>query len=479
MGAESAMSLVSSSVNLIAPLATYTQKAEFKKNATIDDAIALGNLDDQASIVTISDEGQVAASSVTSTFNVTTGGVTSLTKTFDNVVTQVSTTFQLLDNAGTVVASNATDATDAQKLAYAEWEDGRLVLEAGTYTAAATAGNGASLSISAMEQQGTSLEVHSELTGSDQTEYYTFSLSGSDIKFDLTSEDKSSMRVILYNSSGAVVADSDGNARQKANYLSLISTTGLAANSGDFTLEITYKDNANIEKSIDYTARLYTGDYYSVVYKSTVTAQAYDNSAIGSMTPDESVEQFSSKKYNKIYTAPDQAVNIGWMKQDESMLDVYSMLTAADNIDYYRFTFQEGEAIKFDFSKSTDASGIRVQLLDRSGQRVIADSHGTDSQKEVYEQLTSASGLEADTGQYVIKVSYVDGVERSDMSYEFGLYSGSTYVAKYKTTASAQTFANAILAGEMSVSSTQATLASVLSATDDDSALLNTLKSLV
>ncbi|MDD4617144.1 MAG: hypothetical protein PHW76_08565, partial [Alphaproteobacteria bacterium] len=442
---------------------------------------AIGNLDSQASVITISEAGENAATSVTATFKVTTGGITSLSSTISNVVTAACATFQLLDSDGNVVASNDTSATAAQQSAYAEWLDGSLVLDAGTYTATATAGNGALLSISSQERQGTSIEIDSQLTGSDATEYYTLSFAGANIKLDMDSEKISNMRILLYDNTGAVVADSNGDAVQQQSYIDLTSNKGLSADAGDYTLEITYADGADATQAINYTATLYSGDYYGVVYKNAVTAQAYDDSASGSVTAASDAELYTSTKYNKIYTSAADAINIGWMKQDESMLDVYSMLTAADNTDYYKFTFQEGDALKFDFNKTTttDTSGIRVQLLDRTGTRVIADSHGTDDQKDAYKELTSSTGLKADTGQYIVKVSYVDGADREDTAYEFGLYSGTTYVAKYKTTASPQTFANAMLAGEMSVKSTQVSIASYLQAagTDSDESLVTALKS--
>ncbi|MDD4615951.1 MAG: hypothetical protein PHW76_02385, partial [Alphaproteobacteria bacterium] len=96
------MSLVSSSVSLLAPLATYTNEAAFKKNATEDDAVAIGNLDSQASVITISEAGENAATSVTATFKVTTGGITSLSSTIRNVVTAACATFQLMDSDGNV-----------------------------------------------------------------------------------------------------------------------------------------------------------------------------------------------------------------------------------------------------------------------------------------------------------------------------------------------------------------------------------------
>jgi hypothetical protein len=473
------MSLVSASVLANALLATFSASSTHKKNATEEDAIEIGNLNEEAAIVTVSDQGATAGEAVTTTFTASSSGVTSLTQTIGNIVTSLTTTFTLMDSTGTVIASNDSLATDAQKAAYAEWTEGTLILEQGTYTAAATPGNGASLSIVKAEQQGTCLEVSSKLTGSSTEEYYKFSLSGSNIKLDLTSQDKSSLRVVLYDNNGAVVADSGGNTYQKANYVKLTSGTGLTKDSGDYTVKVTYAATANTTEDAGYSFKLYSGNTYSVVYKSKVEARPYDNTAAGSVTAADDAELYTHTAYNKIVTSPAKAINIGWMKQDESMLDVYSQLTAADSTNYFRFTLQEGNNLKFGFktSTTTDVSAIRVQLLDRSGTNLIADSHGTAEQREAYEKMTSTGGIEAETGQYVIKITYAEDAEKSDNIYEFGLYSGSTYSAQYKTTASAQTYANALLANELTEKSTQVSLAAYLQGDDFTDSLITALKS--
>jgi len=93
------VSLVSSSVNVITPVATYTNSTSHKKNETSSDAISIGNLNEESSIVSVSDEGAANSPSVSTTFTAN-AGTTSLSETYGNIVDQYTTTFQLLDNSG-------------------------------------------------------------------------------------------------------------------------------------------------------------------------------------------------------------------------------------------------------------------------------------------------------------------------------------------------------------------------------------------
>jgi hypothetical protein len=460
--------LVTSSVNAVPPVATYSLTTSHKKNETEAEAINIGNLDQEASIISISDKGTATTSPVSTQFTAE-AGVVSLSESFSSFVDKAYTSFQLTDSSGTVIADSG--GTTAQQAAYEEWVAGTLQVAAGTYTATATPNTSVitsePLTVGATEQQGTSLEVKSSLTGSDTNEYYKFSLSGNNIKLNFNaSNDSNSARVLLLDKNGNVVADSDGNTYQKSNYAALTSGTGLTATSGDYTVEVTYAPNADTTQNLNYTMNLYSGSSYAVVYNNTVKAQPYDNSAAGSVTAASNAELYTTSAYNEITTSASAAVNIGWMQQDKSMLDVYSELTSADNADYYSFVFEQGDNLKLGFNSSTtpDVSGLRVQLMNSTGTEVIADNEGTEAQQEAYKELTTSSGIQASTGTYVVKISYAAGATKSDTPYEFGIYSGSTYAAEYKTTASAETYANALLLGQVSGTSASTGIAAYLTA---------------
>jgi len=313
---------------------------------------------------------------------------------------------------------------------------------------------------------GTSLQVSSKLTGSDTTEYYDFTLTGSNIKLDFSSDEKKSTRIVLYNNLGNIVADSQGNAVQRAKYRSMTSGLGLSADSGTYTMEVTYSKRADDTKDIDYGFKLYSGDTYASIYKNIVEAQAYDASAYGSVTATSDAELYTASAYNKINTSAYDAITIGWLMADLDMLDVYSKLTNDDPTNYYLFTFEEGETLKFGLNSSTtnDANSLRVQLLDMTGTYIFADNEGTEAQKQAYKELTSHAGLFVNPGTFVVKVTYAsDVVTKTEQVYEFGIFSGSIYSAEYKT-ASAQTYANAMLNGEVEGSSTSSAIAAYLTA---------------
>ncbi|MFA5041104.1 MAG: hypothetical protein WC464_05680 [Bdellovibrionales bacterium] len=476
--------LVSSSVTASGVPTTYSISTSHPKNETADEAIDIGNLDAQSSIITISDDGAVATSAISQSF-VAKEGTVSLSEVFDNFVTEIFTRFQLIDSEGTVIADS--QGTTEQIAAYDEWVEGTLAVSAGTYTVTATPETAytgeLALTVGSSERQGTSLYVDSSLTGSDTSEYYNFSLSGSNIKLDFDAgSNAKNVRVILYNEDGKIIADSDGNAYQKSKYVSLTSSSGLSADSGDYSIEVTYADDVDTTVPIDYNFSLYSGNSYAVVYKNTVEAQPYDGSARGSVEATSDAELYEASAYNKIITSAAQAVNIGWIQQDKSMLDVYSQLTAADNVEYYSFTFQQGNNLKLDFNPTTttNEAGLRVQLMDATGSRVIADSGGTKAQREMYAKLTSSEGVDANTGNYIVRISYAEGAAKDTITYEFGIYSGSSYSAQYKTIASAQTYENAILTGELgSSTAASSAIAAYLTAqmNEDDDYLASQLAS--
>ncbi|MDD3029450.1 MAG: hypothetical protein PHS57_04115 [Alphaproteobacteria bacterium] len=476
----SSNTLVSSSVSAAAVPATYSFSTTHTKNETADEAISIGSLYQDSVIISVSDQGAAATASLSKSF-VSQGGCVDLEESFESYVGQLYTRFQLFDSQGIVIADNEGSAEE--QAAYSEWKAGTLLLDVGTYTIVATPNTeytgDLSLTVDAIEQQGTTLQVSSSLTGNNQAGYYNFSFSGTNMKLDLAADEK--VRVVLYDSDGKVVADSDGNSYQKSKYAELVSGVGLEAESGDYMVAVSYSDNANIENEVDYTFKLYSGNTYSVIYKYDVESNPYDGSAAGSVEATDDALLYGTTDYNKIDATAASAINIGWMKANESMLDVYSMLTNADHTDYYSFTFQEGDHLKFDFDDGTtrDESLFRVQLFDSSGILVIADSEGTEAQRAAYEELISASGLEADPGKFVIKISYADGVtKREDAVYEFGLYSGTIFSVQYKTTATAQTYANALLNGNLTSDSTGLMLASILAGGDDGGTLWDALKSM-
>ena len=446
----------------------FTAKTSHPKQETAATAINIGNLQEQSSVISVSDQGAVAGRAVSSTFTAQAGDISSLGESFNNVVQGASTRFQLLDNTGTVIADSF--GTVAQQAAYDSWSKGALdITAAGTYTAVATPAMGnVALAMSTVQQQGTSLQVNSQLTGSDPAEYYNFSMStGNNIKLALDAGSSSAAaRVQLYNAKGNLVADSQGNSFQKAQYQALTSGDGLKATAGNYSVEVSYARGADTNKNVNYSLNLYSGSTYAVVYKSDVKAQPTDNTAAGSVTATSTAQLYSRQGYNQINATAASAVNIGWLAQDKSTLQVVSQLTNADNTDYYSFTLQSGNNLKFGFNttQTTNPSDIRVQVLDRSGMHVLADNGGTTAQQAAYKNLTTTNGMQAKPGGYVVKVSYAEHAPKNTNYYVFNLYSGTSYAAEYKTVASPQTYGTALILGTVGGTAAASGMASYLTA---------------
>ena len=129
-----------------------------------------------------------------------------------------------------------------------------------------------------------------------------------------------------------------------------------------------------------------------------------------------------------------------------------SQLTTADKSDFYNFTLQQGDNLKLSFENSTNTAKARIQIFDATGTQVIADNFGTQAQQQAFADLTSSKGIKASPGQYAVNVSYAPGADTSKkQTYDFQIYSGDNFTNSYRTTASPQTYQNAILSGNPAV----------------------------
>ena len=183
------------------------------------------------------------------------------------------------------------------------------------------------------------------------------------------------------------------------------------------------------------------------------------------------------------------AIGIGTMKNNTNLLTVYGSLAASqDQADYYTFKASENlknvsmavSATSGDTNNNSKLTGtttqtpnnksIRVQLLDKTGQHVVADSstNATASQAKAYSDL-QAGTLSLSSGQYVLKVSRGSGtLDTSTPSYTVQVKAG-TYTAAYNTTKTAAP----------AVTATSSILAASLNATaPDGSATTNIFDSL-
>lgn len=312
----------------------------------------------------------------------------------------------------------------------------------------------APINIGTVTNNDAELFVSGQTTSTVPTDNYNFNVQqGGAIKLSLTnSTDTAALDVQLLDANGNVLADNNGTDAQKAAYVYLTSGAGLQASAGQYSLKVGFAAGELTGSPQSYNFQINQGTVYNTVYKTGVVqpAAASTYSAGGGLNvyASSDAQLFTRQQFNQIGATASAALNIGWLKENATSLLVQSRLTTADNTDYYNFTLQQGSAFKLGFSNLTDSSVLHVQILDRSGSRVIADNQGSSDQKAAFAQLTSDTGIAASPGQYIVKVSYADGADRSkNKDYSFQLYSGTSYTSLDKTTASAQTIQNLLLSG--------------------------------
>lgn len=452
------ISPVSYTVQAAPLLATYTANVSHKTGETSSTGLNIGNLEQQGAVINVNDQGTTAGVQSYS-FTLAAGDNAYLSPSFSNVVDQASTQIQLLDSQGNIIADNR--GTAAQQYAYTQFTSTGLAPGAGNYTVQVTPSGGVGapdISLTALQQQGTSLSVNSTLNATQPDDYYNFSLANSNnikLAFNAASN-SSSTRVQLYDSLGHLVADNRGTSFQQSQFTQLTSGAGLTSASGNYQIKVSYADGATpTDAGLNYNFQLYSGTNYAVVDQTNAKAPSSTSvTAAQSVKAAAGATLAAQTAYHTLNETAQSGVSIGYLTQNKTTLNVYSLLTPVDSTDYYNFILQDGSTnIKLSLSNLTSASnttGIHFQLLDNTGAKVIADNQGTPAQQAAFTQLTSSSGLTATPGTYVVKATYGSGAAKStNLQYNFQLFSGSTYSASYKTTASAQTYENALLNGNI------------------------------
>ncbi len=466
------ISAVTSSVQAAALLATYTFNTKHRTGETADSAMNIGNLEQEGVAIGVTDQGTTDG---VQTYNFTVKNSNdniSLVSNFNNVVDKVTTRVQVFDSNGNTIADN--QGTSDQQYAYTQLTSTGLTPGAGNYSVVVTPLDGSAgapqIDLSVLQQQGTSLSVNSSLNTAEPAEYYNFSLVNSNnikLAFDANAN-SSATRVQLYDSTGRLIADNRGTAYQKSKFNDLTSGTGLTATSGDYQVKVSYADGVTpTDAGLKYNFQLYSGTNYDVTYQTNAIALTSNSTAASSVTASDKTAAFGQTAYHTLNETAQTGISIGYLKQDKTSLFVSSILTAVDATDYYRFTLQSGNNLKLSLSNvtnPTDTSSVRLQLLDSSGGHVIADNQGSAAQKAAFTQLTSSTGLTERPASYIVKASYSGGANKQKaLQYNLQLFSGTTYSARYKTTASAQTYQNALLSGTLgSGSSANTAIASYL-----------------
>lgn len=444
------VSPVTASVLPAALVADYTTDVTHKASETQATGVDIGNLNEQGVILTVRDHGVATGAPTTATFTLESNDRIFLGLSFENIVDAAITRVQLFDSDDNIIADN--QGTEAQQNSYVTFLASGLQPGAGEYTVQISSPLGG-VTIDNLPQQGSSLDVTSKLTSAVTQEVYNFSLSGSNLKlaFDGGANDANA-RVQLLDSTGAIIADSQGTPALASNYADLNSADGLDVDAGDYSVVVSY-DPANLANAeLAYNFQLYSGNRYSIVYHTEADAAPGDNSVTSSVTEASDTENFGRTDFHKLKEDFVNAINVGWIKQDVSTLSVFSRLTSLNNNQYYSFVLQQGDNLKLNFNNTTAAAkaDLRIQLYDGSGTQVIADNFGTVAQQAAYKSLNSGTGLSVKANPYIVKVTYApSALKTADQDYNFQIFSGSSYSAIYKTTVAPQGFKNAIISGQI------------------------------
>ena len=333
-----------------------------------------------------------------------------------------------------------------------------------TYTNSAnlTGTQASALNIGTLDVNKSELYANSQVNSTNKAAYYSFDFnSGTALKFNLYNTTSptvaQTLRVQLFDSKGKVVADSQGTDAQKEAYKQFDSGAGLHAATGKYSVKISYAPGSFTSSPQTYNFQIYSGSTYDTLYKTTATIPTPNTnfSKIGQdvgVFADKNAKLFTRQEYHKIGEDALGAPNIGWLSENKSALNVVSRLTPDDNTDFYHFTLQKGKNLKFAFENQTNTAKARIQLLDETGKRVFADNYGTAAQKKAFADLTSSTGFATNPQIYSIKVTYAPGEPKTQkQTYNFQVYSGTSYTSLYKVTAAAQTRQNAVLSGNPNV----------------------------
>ncbi|MDD2325110.1 MAG: hypothetical protein PHW63_03750 [Alphaproteobacteria bacterium] len=317
--------------------------------------------------------------------------------------------------------------------------------------------------LGSLVENQTQLDATSSLSRENSKQFYKFTLEGDNLKLSLPLGSEAASvrpRVQLLNSSGKVIADSSSFASDELQsaYKEITSKSGLDTKAGDYYVKVSYDVTSMKSTKLSYTLSLYSGTKFTDSYKTVAKPQTSDKqNLLTDKTMTFSTIDALSYSVDTAHVANEDAstaINIGWLYENKSALSVTSQMTDVCSTQYYTFTLQKGENLKFAFSNHTDTQDIRIQILDSSGTQVIADSHGTDKQKAAYKALNSEDGLAADTGQYLVKMTYADEGTHKQQIYDFKLYAGDSYNSYYLTQAGTETRSVAFYSGHLTTNYT-------------------------
>jgi hypothetical protein len=149
------------------------------------------------------------------------------------------------------------------------------------------------------------------------------------------------------------------------------------------------------------------------------------------------VQEFQKNTRDVQFESSATARNIGVLKQNTTRLNVFSALTAGDQVDGFQFRVTNKTATTFSVLNATkeDEEKLRFQIYYKSSGRLLADSDPkAGTAHTVYEAMRDGT-FAMETGDYILRVSRADNVGANrDKEYNYAIQlSQGVYSQDYDT----------------------------------------------
>lgn len=170
-------------------------------------------------------------------------------------------------------------------------------------------------------------------------------------------------------------------------------------------------------------------------------------------------------------TTPQNAIGLGSLIANQTQLTAVGGISSSNLASYYSFNLQ-GTSISAAFSNQ---SNVDYTIYDNAG-NIIADNFGTPSQVTAFNQLTSAGGLSASSGTYIVRATYPSSSQTAGISqgFQMNLFSGTTFSSVYETAPPSQS-PNVAVIGSSNAQLYERTAVNAINATPAQATLIGNL----
>lgn len=172
------------------------------------------------------------------------------------------------------------------------------------------------ISIGWLYENKSSLNVQSQLTSADSTEFYQFTLQkGENLKMafnnSTSANNAAKLRMQITDALGIrVYADNYGTEAQKKAFAALESSAGFATKTGTYAIKITYAPGEDKSKKQTYDFQLYSGKYYANSYETIASAETLghalltNNPSVGGYNAKSAIASYLTSQANGEDTDP-------------------------------------------------------------------------------------------------------------------------------------------------------------------------------